>query len=798
MIGKTISHYKILAELGRGGMGVVYKAEDTKLKRTVALKFLPHQLSSDPEAKDRFVHEARAASALDHPNICNIHEIGETDDGQSYIAMSCYDGHSLKDMIKPAVGATGSVALSIDQTIEIIIQIARGLQKAHEKGIVHRDIKPANIMLTADGTAKILDFGLAKLAGQSRITKTGWTVGTAAYMSPEQAKGDPVDQRTDIWSIGVVLYEMVTGELPFKGDYDQAMVYSILNEKPEPPDNSISDELLAIVYRCLEKNPTDRYENLSKLINDLNVLKGGSVGQLRARIGNSKQNKSILIAASALFVIIILVMVYLFFPLGMSEKTEGIEAKWEKSIAILPLRDLSPEGDQEWLCDGIADQITSDLSELTGLNVRSRTSVMKYRDTDMSIPQIGKELNVKHLLEGSMLKIGAHIRVKMRLINATDDFHIWSEDYNQEYRDLYTLLDNISESVAQRLVETLSGEELNQAKQNRPANLEAWEYYRRGKHIHHSVFTGNYEPKELFRQSVEMLEKAIELDPNYAPAYAELADIYNTFRNDTSLSEKEKQQFLNLQEKYIKAGFKIDPQSPDLYRVSGWYHWDKNDLTESFANFKKAIIFNPNSDQVNTDIGIFYELRGLHYQAIELFTNATEINPLNSRAYFNRSWCYMLLGDFHQAESDVVKALEIYPNFPIALLWYAYILIQTGRIDDAEEVIKRREKLYPNNDWNDILRSILYAFIGENEKALENYPDGELLLFAELKMVDETIESLEKSIDSNRESEYSMYLTLNNSPTYDFLRSDPRFQEILARHKEIYDENLEKYPDIDI
>ena len=269
MIGKTISHYKILAELGRGGMGVVYKAEDTKLKRTVALKFLPPALTGDPDAKERFVHEARAASILDHPNICTIHEINETEDGQVYIAMACYEGETLKE--KTARGP-----LKLEEALDIASHIAQGLAKAHNQGIVHRDIKPANIFLTADGQVKIMDFGLAKSRGQTRLTKTDTTLGTFAYMSPEQARGEDVDPRTDLWSLGVVLHEMIAGRLPFKGDYEQAVIYSILNEDPEPLTavrTGVPMELERIVGRCLQKNPALRYQTAADFAADLRVLK---------------------------------------------------------------------------------------------------------------------------------------------------------------------------------------------------------------------------------------------------------------------------------------------------------------------------------------------------------------------------------------------------------------------------------------------------------------------------------------------------------------------------------------------
>ena len=262
MIGQTISHYKILEKLGEGGMGIVYKAEDTKLKRTVALKFLPPELIRDPEVKERFIHEAQTASALEHHNICNVHEIDETDDGHTFMVMACYTGESLKERISRS-------PLKIDEAIAIGSQIAQGLAKAHEKGIVHRDIKPANIHLTDDGVVKILDFGLAKLRGQKKLTKEGTTVGTVAYMSPEQARGEEVDQRTDIWSLGIVLYEMVTGQLPFKGDYEQAVVYSILNEESEPMTGlrtGVPLELERIARKAMAQDSCERYQHVGEMV----------------------------------------------------------------------------------------------------------------------------------------------------------------------------------------------------------------------------------------------------------------------------------------------------------------------------------------------------------------------------------------------------------------------------------------------------------------------------------------------------------------------------------------------------
>jgi serine/threonine protein kinase len=279
MIGSTVSHFKIVEKLGGGGMGVVYKAQDLKLDRFVALKFLPPELTRDPEAKGRFIHEAQAASALDHPNICNIHDIGETDDGQLFIVMACYQGESLKERLQGG-------SLGIDEALEIAGQVALGLSKAHEKGIAHRDIKPANIMLTNDGGAKILDFGLAKLAGRARLTRTGTTVGTIAYMSPEQARGEEVDERTDVWSLGVVLYEMMTGRLPFESDYDQAMIYSILSEQPKPlrsvrPD--VPAELEQVVTKAMQKDLRIRFQHMDEFLTELRAVRTRAANSITTR-----------------------------------------------------------------------------------------------------------------------------------------------------------------------------------------------------------------------------------------------------------------------------------------------------------------------------------------------------------------------------------------------------------------------------------------------------------------------------------------------------------------------------------
>jgi TolB-like protein/predicted Ser/Thr protein kinase len=471
MVGKTTSHYKIIEKLGEGGMGVVYRAEDVKLGREVALKFLPLEWTRDKDARARFLREAQAAAALNHPNIGTVHEIDEAE-GRVFIAMELVEGDDLKTRL-----ASGPIAL--DEALAIGADIADGLAAAHAKGIVHRDIKPANIMLTEHGRAKIMDFGLARLAGTTDLTRTGTTLGTVAYMSPEQARGDEVDHRTDLWSLGVVLYEMLTATRPFTGSRDQAVIRSILEDDPRSLTPGIPRELGRILARALAKQPSARYQSAGDLARDLRSV-------LR--------------------------------KLGADPTTTVTTgSKPVPSIAVLPFTNLSPDPDNEYFGDGLAEELMNALAQLPGLRVAARTSAFQFRGKDADIRDIGARLNVGTVLEGSVRKAANRLRVTAQLINVADGFHVWSERYDREMADIFELQDEITTAIVEQLRVRLGPEREAPTIRRHTDNLDAYALYLKGRYYWNSLIA------EGLRRSRECYERAVEIDPEYALAHAALS-----------------------------------------------------------------------------------------------------------------------------------------------------------------------------------------------------------------------------------------------------------------------------------
>jgi len=466
MIGKTVSHYTILERLGGGGMGVVYKAEDTRLKRVVALKFLPPALTADPEAKERFIHEAQAASALQHSNICVVHDVDEAEDGQMFISMEYLEGETLKKKIERG-------PLEIDEALNYALQMAQGLIDAHVHGIIHRDIKPANVMVTPHNMPKIVDFGLAKLSGRTMLTKTGSTVGTAAYMSPEQARGEPTDHRTDIWSLGVVLYEMLTGRNPFSGDYEQAVTYRILNEEPEFVTKirpEVPTQLDHIIERALAKDPAHRYQTVHDFSADLEAVsaerrEGRQRKPIFVRLG--RRQRKILVRVLPVSIALMAVIGYFLI--------RTVPGPGPVSIVLLPLENITEDKGQEWFTDGMTDALITNLARISGLRVTQRSSAMKYRGGNKSASEIGSELGVSYVLEGSVLRFADRVKITIRLIDALTNKYLWAEEYSRDFKELLALQGEVARAVASQVQVKLTREEQSLLTQEKTVDPKAYE-----------------------------------------------------------------------------------------------------------------------------------------------------------------------------------------------------------------------------------------------------------------------------------------------------------------------------------
>ncbi len=709
MAGRRIDQYEILKKLGGGGMGVVYHAHDARLDRTVALKFLPPHLDGDDAAQARFIREAKAASALDHTNICTIHDVAETEEGQIFIVMAYYEGETLKKKI-----AGGP--LPVRDALDYVRQIGRGLEKAHAAGIVHRDIKPANLLVTADGVVKILDFGIAKVAGVD-LTRTGIPLGTVTHMSPEQARGDSVDHRTDVWSLGVVLYELLTGKQPFRGEYAEAIIYSVLHEEPESiralrPD--LPPELDHIVARALTKVPDARYQNVDEILADLEAPAGTLATDRAVRAPlrpRRREGRRAYRYGAAIVLLAALLMVVGEHYFSGSRASSGPTIT---SIAVLPPHNLSRDVDQEYFAAGMHDALISAVARIGALRVISRTSAMRYEGSDKSVPEIASELNVDGVVEASVYREGGSVRIEVRLFQALpEERQIWTQAFSREFENLPAMHGDVAQAIARQIQVTLSPEEEILLAGARPVNSATYEAYLRG------MFYLNKSTPEDFERGLAYLHEAVEHDPADARAYSGLALGYVTLGHGPAPPPDAWMRARAAAERAVRLDSTLAEAWAALADVKTYFEWDWEGAEEAF---RRANALNPNLAMNHYHYAWYLILFGRVEEALAEHERARELDPLTPLHTVWMPGVYLYTGRYAEALEEARRTVELYPEHAAALYVLGTSAAQMGAYDEAIDAHEKMARINPR--WTFALGRT-YAVAGRIDDALRILADLE-------------------------------------------------------------------------
>jgi len=755
-------------------MGLVYKARDTKLKRTVALKFLPPELTHIQEVKERFMREAQAAAALDHPNICTVYEFDEAEE-KTFISMAYIEGQSLKKKIE-------SGPFELDEALRIATQVAEGLQEAHRKGVVHRDIKSANIMVTEQGQAKIMDFGLARISGGALVTQEGTTMGTIAYMSPEQARGEKVDHRTDIWSLGVVFYEMFSGQLPFKGEHDQAVLYSILNERPTPVTDLRAEIPMAlgqIVDKALEKNPDERYQHIEDLLNDLkSISEGIEPAGIRARIRKAKllRRKKTIFMAGMAGVLIIAAVIALSLFTGRGEAMD--------SIAVLPFENRSGDPEEEPFVEGMHETLITELSKIKALKVIARPSVMRYKSSDKPLAEIAKELNVKGIVAGSALHQGERVRISVSLIEAKSERNLWADNYDKDYRDILTLHGEVALAIAQQIKIAVTPAEQASLASAGPVDSEARDLYLKGRYY------WNKASPELMEKTISYYLQSIKKDPTYALAYAGLAETYVMLSVGFAVLPG-KDILPKAREAALKA-LELDPTLAEAHvslgLIATCYDWDRQAAKK---HFERALELNPNSVTAHQWIEFYFSfLEGDYREGLAHLERVQELDPLNLFVKTRLGFMDYYLRDYDRAIKRFKDVVDFDPNIPAAHLGLRESYFGKGMLNEA---IAEGEKVLQLGMRAEAAvggLGFIYGFAGKKDKALGLLSELEArssrgyvssfwiaMVHAGLGEADEAFKWLDKAYEERDGS--LLYITV--PVAFDTLRPDPRYKQLLQK-----------------